>query len=74
MKMSISWHEECLKNIKSSLGRKKQELASLQAEVDRYEQNVFIYSWQIKEAKRKGKDGFDQDKFGKKILAKLPNK
>lgn len=70
MKMKIEWHEECLKNNKRFIREKREEIRRLQLEID---QNLFdceMYELQILEAKKKKMDGFDSDKFMKKIKEK----
>ena len=63
MKMPIAWHEECLKNMEISLGYKKKLLAQEQNDIERMEKRIMFRKAQIEEAKRKNKDGFDEDKF-----------
>jgi len=63
MKMSIDWHEECLKNMNTTLNTEKVSLERLLKDIDRLENRINFYSCQIEEAKRKKKDGFDSDKF-----------
>ena len=63
MKMTISWHKECLMNRKIYLEKIKKEAKSLQKEIKKSEKEIIFYSSQIEEAKKKKKDGFDRDRF-----------
>jgi division protein CdvB (Snf7/Vps24/ESCRT-III family) len=65
--MPIAWHESCLINRKASLMREVERLERIMAEVDRDKHIIEFYSQQIEEAKRRGKDGFDSDKFMHKV-------
>ena len=65
MKMSIDWHEDCLKNMKITLNTEKVSLERLLKDIDRLENRINFYSCQIEEAKRKKKTGFDEDRFMK---------
>jgi uncharacterized protein (DUF3084 family) len=69
MKMPITWHENNLKNRRSSLQRKTEELQRLQASIDASEKELVELEAQIVYAKRLGKDGFDEEKFMKKSKA-----
>lgn len=62
-KMSIEWHEECLKNRKSSLERYKKEYQIAQAKYFETFISVEKYEKQIERAKKLGKDGFDEERF-----------
>ena len=62
-KMSIEWHEECLKNRKISLERLKKEYQTAQATYLRTLEDVKKYERQIERAKKLGKDGFDEERF-----------
>lgn len=70
MKMSIAWHENCLKNMKASLEHYISKLAFAQKEVDRSKKDIYILEDQIRIAKQKGKDGFDSEKFLQKRKTK----
>jgi hypothetical protein len=64
-KQPIAWHEECLNNQRHSYERRLVELDRLQGEVERFRIAVTIYEQQIAEAKRRGMEGFDRDRFMK---------
>lgn len=66
MRRSINWHEECLKNQKISLKKKGEQLKQLQDNYARCLLDSLSYEQQILEAKMRGKDGFDKEKFNKK--------
>jgi len=63
MKQSIAWHEECLANMRSYYHRLNVEATAKRAEADRVCMLGDILMRQIAEAKRRGKDGFDADRF-----------
>jgi len=67
MKMSIEWHKQCLENRKKSLENYQKELEKMERSVDRMKSEVAFYEYQINLAIEKKKDGFDSDKFGKKV-------
>lgn len=62
-KMSIEWHEDCLKNRKTYLERLLRESQDAQAKYFEALESVKKYERQIERAKKLGKDGFDEDKF-----------
>ena len=66
MKMPVTWHEENLKNFRSSLERKRKEFASLQNDVERMEKEAAFRESQINRAWALGKDSYDEDKFMQK--------
>ena len=66
MKMSISWHQEVLSNIKASLLQKEKYLAQVMKDVQDSKDRVLMYEQQIERAEKEGKDGFDRDKYGQK--------
>ena len=66
MMKTVKWHEECLKNRKISLNKKKARLLEMKAEISRDERDVVFYEYQIELAKTKNKDGFDVERFGVK--------
>ena len=62
----IEWHETTLATRKASLVRKYAELARLNAEIKRDEDEILFRQEQIDEAKRRGLAGFDNEKLLKK--------
>lgn len=62
-KMSIEWHENCLKNRKSYLERLRKELQVAQAQYLEKFEEVKKYERKIERAKKLGKDGFDEERF-----------
>lgn len=66
MRMSISWHQEVLSNIKASLLQKEKYLAQVMKDVQDSKDRVLMYEQQIERAEKEGKDGFDRDKYGQK--------
>ncbi len=67
MKMSMKWHRECLTNWKNSLQREEVELERVIARVERTRAHVRFYEQQIQDAADKRKDGFDSERFGRKV-------
>lgn len=67
MKMPIKWHKECFGNMKENLFREEADLVRARARVDRARDAVEFYAEQIAEAEAKHKDGFDSDKFMRKV-------
>lgn len=62
-KQPIAWHEICLTNMKVYHGRLQQEVRNAKTAADRLSREIFHRERQIAEAKRRGKDGFDADRF-----------
>lgn len=62
-KMSIEWHEECLKNRKSSVKRLLDTLLEAHARYFTALAECQKYERQIERAKKLGKDGFDSERF-----------
>lgn len=61
--MPIEWHEECAGNQRVSLQRLHDEM---QRSIQRYEDSLKsfeFYAKQISEAKRRGKQSFDSERF-----------
>jgi uncharacterized protein HemX len=71
MKMPIEWHRKCLSNQKETLIREEIELDRHIARVARARERVQVYEQQINAAAEKRKDGFDPNKFGKKVAARV---
>lgn len=66
-KMSIEWHEKDLENSKQYETRLREQLSKYikekRKEINRLKRNNKFYTYQISEAKRLNKGGFDSDKF-----------
>lgn len=65
-KMTIAWHEECLKNIRAYKESKRLEIERVRSDFDRLVYECLEYEKQIALAKEKGLDAFDRERFGKK--------
>ena len=63
MKQSIEWHEDVLKNQKQSLKSDAKRIKDLQDNYARLLSRVLFCEVQIEEAKKRGKDGFDAERF-----------
>lgn len=62
-KMSIEWHEKCLKNQKNYVKRCAEELRVAHAKYLGALEECKKYERQIERAKKLGKDGFDSERF-----------
>lgn len=62
-KMPLDWHKECLKNQLEYLSEKERALERIRNEVTDLDNDTQFYKEQIAEAKRRGLDGFDRDRF-----------
>jgi len=69
MKMPMDWHVTCLNNRKKSLEHAEAELKRMNDNVNTMKSSIAAYEYQINLAIEKKKDGFDRDKFGKKVSA-----
>jgi len=69
MKMPMDWHVRCLNNRKKSLEHAEAELKRMNDNVNTMKSKIAAYEYQINLAIEKKKDGFDSDKFGKKVSA-----
>ena len=63
MKMPVSWYEQNLSAMKSSLAREEKTLSNQENKVHRLKSNIAILKAKIDRAKSEGKDSFDQDKY-----------
>lgn len=73
MKRSIEWHEQCLMNYRRSLDDRLRRLTNMEKEYERgvaeYEVMAVAYNQdaaKLAEAKRRGLDGYDSERFMKK--------
>ena len=66
MKMTIAWHEDCYKNYAEGFRKEREALERHMEQVDRMRLDVAAYGHQIDEAKRRGMDGFDRERFMKR--------
>jgi hypothetical protein len=67
MKREMAWHQECLKNHMASNARLKEQIERLQADLARSDAEAGSYADQINLAIANRLEGFDRDKFGKRI-------
>ena len=63
MKQAIEWHEDILKNQKQSLKADANRIEDLQDKYVKLLTRVLFHELQIEEAKKRGKDGFDAERF-----------
>ncbi len=63
MKKSIAWHKENVRTKRLYLDDLLRGFQHHQTKVDEMKANIAIYQYQIDEAIRLKKDGFDPDKF-----------
>ena len=67
MKMPIEWHEKNLANMRKHAGRMTIQLKILQEGIDELFSDCEFLEYQITEAKKANKDGFDRERFRVKI-------
>lgn len=70
MKFPISWHEECLKNAEYYLRQVRARALKCVADYRRQREEIRQQRAQLEEAKRRGLDGYDRERFMKKRGAK----
>jgi len=63
MKMPLKWHEECLQGRFDTYVRLRQKADLAVDDADRGQAECAFYARQIGEAKARGKDGFDAERF-----------
>jgi hypothetical protein len=63
MKHPVPWHEECLVNMKNNLSDEQMRLKLHAQRVKTLADKVMFAERQIVEAKRRGLEGFDPDRF-----------
>lgn len=63
MKQTIKWHEQCFTNSDSSLQRKRVDVAGHIIELQRWEERQVFRAKQIAEAKRRGIESYDGERF-----------
>lgn len=64
-KFPIQWHEDCLRNWKHTLDKERERIERMQRNYEQQLTEWYCYEDQITEAKRRGVDGFDRDRFMK---------
>jgi hypothetical protein len=70
MKMTIAWHKEMLGNRERYLAAEETRLAEHVLQVERQKRMTQFLRWQIEEAEKEGRDGFDEDRYMVKRTAK----
>lgn len=60
---SIEWHEQCLKNMRTSLSDAEYRASRAREFADELRSKVEFYQLQIEEAKRRGMERFDGDRL-----------
>ncbi len=63
MEYPINWHKRNLENRKAHADRKREELDNAMIELFELDQENSFLSYQIDEAEKAGKNGFDRDKY-----------
>lgn len=63
MKYPIKWHENNLKNAKHSYEQEKEAYKRAREQLDRNYNYIKTLEYQIEQAKKEGKDGFDSEKY-----------
>ena len=67
MKFDIAWHNECLGNWKRSHKKMVEQLEIDKTRLEEDGKKIEFYEFQIREAVKSWKDGFDRDKFKKGV-------
>lgn len=70
MKKPLSWHRECLRNMRRCSEEKRLGVERAREEYERTLGECGSYEALIARAESLGMDGFDPDKFGKKVAKK----
>jgi hypothetical protein len=65
-KMPMQWHDDCLRNWKGSVEERRLAMERAKADYERCAADCAEYEAQIAQAKARGLDGFDRERFGKK--------
>jgi len=60
---SMEWHESHLRNMKNYYKRLRKEQEKREEYAKRIKNDISMLEYQIKEAKKIGKDKFDKDRF-----------
>jgi hypothetical protein len=63
MKHDLAWHEECLRNMRDNYAREAARVEREKQELARREARIIALECQLAEAKRRGMNGFDPDRF-----------
>jgi len=66
MQRKIKWHEDCIANEKNELEKIEREIKRKMGEYNILTNEIEFYQKQVVEAKRRGLDCFDEDRFMKK--------
>lgn len=69
-KMPLKWHEDCLANMRISLGQKVDARIRLDSEIQRLQDEIRTLDAQIDTARERGFEAFDDDRFLKPRKAK----
>jgi hypothetical protein len=70
MKQSLNWHRMALANARAVEDQCRKERVEITHKLNRLEAENERYAAQIMEARRRGMDGFDSERFMKKKGAK----
>ncbi len=62
-KFPMDWHQECFANVTAYVEGLRRDVARRAAELELSERELAGYAEQIAEAKRRGLDAFDRDRF-----------
>jgi hypothetical protein len=71
VKQSIEWHEECLRNSKRYTKDLRDNADDWRRVADKAQADDVFLEFQIDNARKKGKDGFDSDRFCMKVPANV---
>lgn len=62
----IAWHEDCYRNASENWERDRVRVQQMQDDIERRRRDLMMYRQQIDEAKGRGLDGFDRERFLKR--------
>ena len=65
-KMPMDWHKQSLLNSRISLATAERQVSRQMEAIQRQRERVEFYEQQVREAEKRGLDGFDGERFMKK--------
>lgn len=70
-KMPLAWHESTLATYRDNYKREKAMLERKFADLARWEADILVWEMQLEEAKARGLDGFDRERFLKSQVKRV---
>ena len=62
-KRDLDWHQQCLGNWRLTIDEKSKQADRLQREVSAAREEIAFYEHQLRDARARGIDAFDRDRF-----------